>query len=185
VFDTTLNKALGQYSAFLSYSWKQDTKLATKLHSALRVTKSPLHRTRRVFRDKSDLSRHLKTHPHLEEALKDAIAGSEFFVLLASPLAAKSEWVELEASVWIKTHGVKRLLVVVTSGSIERSHPSQNLNYAKPVKRAAPRSWETRGGYRRRALRPGHESDFPRADTQTNGRSVVSVHDFSFAVSNS
>jgi hypothetical protein len=50
----------------------------------------------RVFRDKTTLAVTDALWPEIERALD----GSEFFLLMASPDAARSEWVDREAAYW-------------------------------------------------------------------------------------
>src|SRR5262249_7330513 len=80
------------YEAFVSYSHAVDGQLAPALQSALHGLAKPWYRLRalRVFRDKTSLS----ANPGLWPSIERALAESEFFLLLASPEAAHSPWVE-------------------------------------------------------------------------------------------
>jgi hypothetical protein len=75
----------------------------------------PLLRARalRVFRDATALS----TNPHLWSSIALALDDSEWFVLLASPDAAGSEWVGKELEHWLATKSVDRVLPAVTGGT--------------------------------------------------------------------
>jgi len=87
------------YRAFISYSHAADGKLAPALQSALHRFAKPWYRLRaiRVFRDKTSLSLTPALWPSIEKALSD----SEYFILMASPDAAASHWVQQEADYWL------------------------------------------------------------------------------------
>ena len=55
-----------------------------------------------VFRDETGLS----TNPHLWSAIETALDDSDWFVLLASPESAASEWVNKEVAHWVATKPV-------------------------------------------------------------------------------
>ncbi len=65
-----------------------------------------------VFRDETGLA----TNPGLWNSIAMALGDSRWFVLLASPPAANSPWVQRELEHWLHTNGVDRVLVVVTDG---------------------------------------------------------------------
>jgi hypothetical protein len=71
-------------------------------------------RSLRVFRDESSLS----ADPALWEAIERALGSSEWFLLLASPEAARSEWVDREVAWWLAHRGPERLLVLLTAGEL-------------------------------------------------------------------
>ena len=87
------------YDAFISYSHAADGKLAPALQSALHRFAKPWYRLRavRVFRDKTSLS----VSPALWSAIEAALSESKYFILLASPEAAASHWVQQEVEYWI------------------------------------------------------------------------------------
>ncbi|HKU76192.1 MAG TPA: TIR domain-containing protein [Pyrinomonadaceae bacterium] len=105
------------YKAFISYSHSADDTLAPALQSALHRFAKPFYRLRaiRVFRDKTSL--HLT--PELWPLIQRALADSEYFLLLCSPDAAKSHWVQNEVAEWLKLNGgADKLLLVLTEGEI-------------------------------------------------------------------
>ena len=105
------------YDAFISYSHAADGELAPALQQGLQRLAKPWNARRalRVFRDETGLS----TNPHLWSAIEAALDESEWFVLLASPEAARSEWVNREISHWRATKSAARILPVVTDGTWE------------------------------------------------------------------
>jgi WD40 repeat protein len=104
------------YTAFISYSHALDDKLAPALQLALHRFARPWYRLRalRVFRDQASLS----ASPALWPSIVEALDGSEFFVLLASPEAAESRWVDKEVGYWFDRHLASNLLVVLTAGEL-------------------------------------------------------------------
>lgn len=72
-------------------------------------------RALRVFRDDASLS----ANPDLWGSIQQALDGSRYFILLASPSAANSPWVAKEAEHWIEHRGTEQVLVVLTEGELE------------------------------------------------------------------
>src|SRR3954469_886351 len=91
------------YDAFISYSRAVDGKLAPALQRGLQRFAKPWYRMRalRVFRDDASLS----ASPDLWGSIQQALDGSRYFILLASPAAAQSPWVAKEAEHWIEQRG--------------------------------------------------------------------------------
>jgi len=67
-----------------------------------------------VFRDEASLS----ATPALWPSIERALSGSEFFILLASPDAAVSEWVNREVAWWTANKDTDKLLFARTGGTI-------------------------------------------------------------------
>src|SRR5215211_6156050 len=88
------------YDAFVSYSHAADGQLAPALQAGLQSLGKPWYRRRvlRVFRDKTSLS----ASPELWPSIERALAASRHFVLLASPEAARSRWVDHEVGWWLE-----------------------------------------------------------------------------------
>src|ERR1700686_3822680 len=99
------------YDAFISYSHAVDGRLAPALQRGLQRLARPWRRPRalRVFRDDANLS----VNPHLWESIQEALDESEYFVLLASPDAAASRWVNREIEHWTANKPADRLLPVL------------------------------------------------------------------------
>ena len=105
------------FDAFVSYSHAADGQLAPALQWAIQRFAKPWYRTRalRVFRDESALS----ANPHLWSSIQTALDESDWFILLASPAAVASEWVNRELDHWLSTKSQDRILVVLTDGTWE------------------------------------------------------------------
>src|SRR5215470_4812500 len=108
------------YNAFISYSHAADSTLAAALQSALHSFARPWYKLRalHIFRDQTNLA----VNPALWSSIRDALDQSLFFILLASPEAAASPWVEREAEYWIARNGPSRILIVLTGGTLQWDH---------------------------------------------------------------
>ncbi len=105
-----------KYKAFISYSHAVDGALAPALQRALYLFNKPWYRRRaiRVFRDRTTLS----ATPALWQAIENALNESEYFLLLASPAAAGSEWVGREVEWWVMNRSTKSMLILLTEGEL-------------------------------------------------------------------
>jgi WD40 repeat protein len=106
-----------RFAAFISYSHAVDRKLAPALQAALQRFAKPWNRLRalRVFRDQTSLA----ATPGLWSSIERALAASGHFILLASPDAARSEWVGREVAYWRERKQASRILVVLTAGELD------------------------------------------------------------------
>lgn len=57
--------------------------------------------------------------PSLWGKIQKALADSEYFLLMASPEAAKSPWVQKEVEWWLANRSASNLLIVLTDGDIK------------------------------------------------------------------
>jgi WD40 repeat protein len=105
-----------KYRAFVSFSHESDEKLAVALQSSLSRFAKPWYRTRsmRVFQDEASLA----ANPALWDSIQEALAQSEFLLLLASPASAHSRWVQQETEWWVKNRSVDKLVICLTDGAI-------------------------------------------------------------------
>ena len=105
------------YDGFISYSHAADDLLAPRLQAGLQRFAKPWWRRRalRIFRDEASLS----ANPHLWSSIVDAMETSDWFVLLLSPDAAASEWVDREVEYWLDHKDRDRIIPVVTDGEFE------------------------------------------------------------------
>lgn len=100
--------------AFISYSHTTDGSLGPALKSGVERFGRPWYRprVRRVFLDNTNLA----LQSDLTAAIIDGLARSEWFLLLASPEAAASRWVNEEVAWWLAHRQPDRLLVLLTDG---------------------------------------------------------------------
>ena len=124
---STGGKALYRYKAFISYSHGADNRLAPALRTALHRFAKPWYRLRamRVFRDETGLAVTPALWPSIETALLD----SEYFLLLASPDAAASEWVQREVAWWLDRRPADHLLIALTRGEIRWNDAAQDFDW--------------------------------------------------------
>jgi tetratricopeptide (TPR) repeat protein len=114
----------GKYWAFLSYS-SQDRGSATWLQRVLENYVVPRRlvgrstpagpaprRLRPIFRDRSDLA----AHPDLVAGIASALERSAYLIVICSPHAAKSHWVNDEIVRYRTMHGEARILTVIVDG---------------------------------------------------------------------
>ena len=131
-----------RYKAFISYSHAADGKLAPALQSGLERFAKPWYRRRalRVFRDQTGLA----VTPELWGSIRRALERSEYFVLLASPAAAESRWVQQEVEFWLQHRSVATLLVVLTDGDLVWDTSRGDFDWSRTD--ALPRLLERRFG---------------------------------------
>ena len=105
-----------RYRAFVSYSHESDARLAASLQQSLSRIAKPWYRLRtmRIFLDKTSLS----ANPALWPTLEQDLSQTEYFLLLASPLSAKSTWVQKEVGWWLQNRTADKLVICLTDGEI-------------------------------------------------------------------
>ena len=105
-----------RYRAFISYSHAADGRLAPALQSGLHRFARPWYKLRAlaVFRDNTDLS----ASPGLWSGIKQALEQSEYFLLMASPEAARSKWVRREVKFWREKRSHETIILVLTDGEM-------------------------------------------------------------------
>jgi hypothetical protein len=115
------------YKAFISYSHATSGKLAPTVQAALQKFGKPFYRLRaiRVFRDETSLALTPKLWPTIQQAL----SASEYFLLMASPTAAKSEWVQAEVAEWLRLHdgSLDNFLIILTAGDLVWNKSAQDF----------------------------------------------------------
>lgn len=112
------------YKAFISYSHR-DSEWAQWLHKSLETYRTPKplidtngrdgkieKRLGVVFRDRDELP----TSHDLGTAIVDALKNSEYLIVICSPDAARSRWVNQEIKQFKAIHGEGRVLALVVSG---------------------------------------------------------------------
>jgi tetratricopeptide (TPR) repeat protein len=107
---------MATYDAFISYSHAKDKLIAAALQPVIQRLGKPWYRRRalRVFRDDTSLS----ATPTLWPSIERALGQSRYFILLASPDAAASKWVNKEVAHWLDHHSIETLLIGVTDGDL-------------------------------------------------------------------
>ncbi|MEN0004651.1 MAG: toll/interleukin-1 receptor domain-containing protein [Bacteroidota bacterium] len=105
-----------QYDAFISYSHRADDKLAPAIQRALHQIAKPWYKRRalNVFLDGTNLS----VSPNLWGTIEEALGKARFFILLASPTASESKWVQKEIDYWLTHKSTDTMLIALTMGEI-------------------------------------------------------------------
>lgn len=122
--------AAADYAAFISYCHEE-----AAVHAAEQIQKE-IERYRipkglrpadgrkrlgRVFRDREELS----SSNDMEVHLKEALAHSEFLILVLSPGVPSSPWVAREIELFLKNHGREHILTIVAEGEPAEVFPPQ------------------------------------------------------------
>src|SRR5262245_4897651 len=113
---TVREMPMALYDAFVSYSHAKDKPIAAALQSAVQRLGKPWYRRRalRVFRDDTSLS----ATPSLWPTIEQALGQSRYLILLASPEAAASPWVNKEVAHWLEHKSADALLIALTDGAL-------------------------------------------------------------------
>lgn len=114
-----------KYDAFISYTHKDlDVFVAETIHKKLERyhipkklrNKSGERRFSRIFRDKEELA----VSPDLSENICRALENSEYLIVLCSPEAKESVWVQREIEYFLEYHERDHILPVLLKGSRQR-----------------------------------------------------------------
>ena len=118
------------YDAFISYSHAKDKPVATALQSVVQKLGKPWYRRRalRLFRDDTSLAASPKLWPSIERALGQ----SPFLILLASPEAAASPWVEKELAWWLDHNSAGTVLIALTDGELSWDGAANDFRWSPP-----------------------------------------------------
>ncbi|MEM8942088.1 MAG: toll/interleukin-1 receptor domain-containing protein, partial [Pseudomonadota bacterium] len=123
-----------KYKAFLSYS-HEDRRWANWLHRRLETYRVPRRlvgqsgslgeipaRLSPVFRDREELP----SSADLSQEIDSALAASETLIVICSPNAAKSRWVNAEIEAFIRLRDADRVLCFVVDGEPSSNDPERN-----------------------------------------------------------
>lgn len=113
------------YKAFVTYS-HEDTKTAAWLQRAIEGYRVPPslststaelgnavpRRLRPIFRDRVELS----AGSNLSQTISGALTNSQFLIVICSPAACRSQWVNLEIAEFRRVHGDERILCLIVEG---------------------------------------------------------------------
>jgi WD40 repeat protein len=124
------------FDAFISYSHAADGRLAAALQKGLHRFAKPILKLRaiRVFRDETTLAMTPQLWPTIEKALRD----SRFFILMADPLSAQSEWVQKEVACWFQIRHAEKMLIVWTGGDLVWNKTTKDFDWEQTT--ALPKS---------------------------------------------
>ncbi|MEQ1735671.1 MAG: toll/interleukin-1 receptor domain-containing protein, partial [Rhodoglobus sp.] len=105
-----------RFDAFISYSRRASSALAVELRNGVERFAKPWNKLRssRVFLDDASMSANTGLWSNIEKGLTEA----EWFILLASPASAASEYVTTEIRWWREHKSADRILLVLDEGDI-------------------------------------------------------------------
>ena len=109
------------YAGFLSYA-HADEAVAARFHRAIETYKIPKGYSGTlspIFRDATELT----AHHSLSEKIQGAVTGSRVLIVLCSPAAKASHWVNEEIRLFRKIHGEASILCVLAEGTPDTSFP--------------------------------------------------------------
>lgn len=127
------------YDAFISYRHTElDKFVAENLHRQMEAFKLPGNvskktgRTRieRVFRDRDELP----LASNLADPITEALAKSEYLIVICSPRLRQSQWCQKEIDTFIRMHGREKVFAVLIEGEPEESFPLQLLYVEEEVR---------------------------------------------------
>lgn len=114
-----------KYQAFISYA-HTDEAAARRIHNALEtypIPKDMDEALRRkltpIFRDVTELT----AHHSLSEKIQEAVKSSRYLIVLCSPAAKISHWVNEEIKLFRRLHGESAILSVIVDGNPETAFP--------------------------------------------------------------
>lgn len=104
------------YGAFISYSGGRDRDLIPQIQRGVEKLATRWYRrpSMRVFLDKTSIS----AGPKLWSKIEQGLARSAWLIVMASPEAAASEWVDREIRWWLEHRAVDTMLLVLTDGTL-------------------------------------------------------------------
>lgn len=113
------------YDAFVSYS-HQDQAVAAGVQKGLHRIGRRVGRVSalRVFRDSTELA----ATPDLWGRVTEAMDRSRYLIVVLSPRAATSEWVNKEVEHWLTHRGPEKLMIVLAEGQLHWDAATQRFN---------------------------------------------------------
>lgn len=117
-----------RYDLFISYTHSADkSRVAAIQHGLARLAKPPGRvQTMHIFRDTTSL---VLGKP-LPKAIEEALKNSRYFLLLASPEAAASDWVQQEIALWREHKPHTNFLIAVIDGTLIWDPANENFDLA-------------------------------------------------------
>lgn len=131
-----------KYIAFISYKHAElDRRVSKTVHRFLETFRIPRplrhekssSKLGAVFRDDEELS----ATPSLPASIEQALAEARWLIVICTPDAAQSTWVNRETDAFIRMHGRDRVLTVLAAGEPHESFPQalrvDNPNDMEPL----------------------------------------------------
>lgn len=109
------------FNAFISYRHSElDSQIAQRIHRQLERFKIPkaiqkttgIKKIDRIFRDKEELPLSV----NLSDDINEALIHSDFLIVICTPRFQQSQWCMREIDLFLQTHSVERVLIVLAEG---------------------------------------------------------------------
>ena len=109
------------FNAFISYRHSPlDSQIAQRIHRQLERFKIPkaiqkttgIKKIDRIFRDKEELPLSV----NLSDDINEALIHSDFLIVICTPRFQQSQWCMREIDLFLQTHPVERVLIVLAEG---------------------------------------------------------------------
>ena len=126
------------YNAFISYRHSPlDSKIAQRIHRQLEHFKIPraiqkatnIKKIDRIFRDKEELPLSI----NLSDDINEALANSDYLIVICSPSTRESLWVQQEIRTFLELHSRERILIVLAEGEPNDVVPPILLEGQEPL----------------------------------------------------
>ncbi len=126
------------YDAFISYRHSpKDSAIAQRLHRQLERFHVPKaiqkatgkKRIQRIFRDKEELPLSVNLSDDIDEALKN----SDYLIVICSPRTMESQWVLREIQLFLETHTIDKVLIVLAEGEPDDVVPPVLMEGREPL----------------------------------------------------
>jgi WD40 repeat protein len=108
---------MARYDAFVSYTHADEGEVAKRLQAGVEKFGKPWYRTRslRLFLDTNSLT----ASPGLWSSIEGALADSRWLILVTSPRAVESPWIDREIRWWLDNRSASTMLIVVADGTLK------------------------------------------------------------------
>lgn len=109
------------FNAFISYRHSAlDSQIAQRIHRQLERFKIPkaiqkvtgIKKIDRIFRDKEELPLSV----NLSDDINEALVNSDYLIVICSPRFQQSQWCMREIELFLQTHPIERILIVLAEG---------------------------------------------------------------------
>lgn len=126
------------FNAFISYRHSPlDSAVAQRIHRQLERFKIPkaiqkttgIQKIDRIFRDKEELPLSV----NLSDDINEALINSDFLIVICSPRFQQSQWCMREIELFLKTHPIERVLIVLAEGEPEDVVPKILMENREPL----------------------------------------------------
>jgi hypothetical protein len=136
-----------RYDAFMSYCHAGNGGVVPFLQDWLERFATPWYKPRslRIFRDYTSLS----ASGDVRAAIEQALAAADWLIVLASPEASASPWVDREVGWWRANRLASRVLIVILSGELSWDEDAGDWSHSTP---SFPLPPSARGMFRQEPL---------------------------------